>query len=473
MPKPLAAILKANDLRGLVPAQWGAVEARALGAALAEHLGPSPILIGRDMRRSGADLATAIARGITSRGVDVIDLGLVSTDACYYASGSQHLPGVMLTASHNPPQYNGMKVMRAGARPVGEHQGLVKIVATAQSILGTGLGGADSRRSGHVKGLDILPDYAAYLRKLVDLSQIKPIKVVVDAGNGMAGKTVPAVLGGAVGLPALPIDVVPLYFKLDGSFPNHTPNPLDPANTADLSAAVRSNGADMGLAFDGDADRCFVIDERGEVVSPGAVTSIVGLGEVARDKARGRRPVVIHNLITSRAVPEFAAAAGAEPIRARVGHAFIKQIMAERGAVFGGEHSAHFYFRDFFYADTGLLAAMHVMRARDAADAPLSELAAMYQPYFDSGEINSKVPDAREAMDRVRRAYADRAAAGQVSLDDLDGLTVDHWDESPRWWANVRSSNTEPLLRLNVEADDPAVMESIRDELLDLIRDDA
>jgi len=466
--RSLADILNANDLRGLVPAQWGTREATAIGAALAEHLGPKPILVGRDMRRSGAELSTAIARGITSCGVDVVDLGLVSTDACYFASGTRSLPGVILTASHNPGNYNGMKVMRPGASPVGRDTGLAEIIATAQQVLVEGRALRPSAR-GHVTGLDILPDYASYLRSLVDLTKVRPVRVVVDAGNGMAGQTVPAVFGSAVGMPHLPVEILPMYFKLDGSFPNHPADPLNPANTRDLARAILQCRADLGLAFDGDADRCFVLDQHGEVVSPAAIAAIVGLGEIGREIEQGRHHVIVHNHITSRAVAETLAGAGATPVRTRVGHAFVKQVMAEQNAVFGAEHSAHYYFRDFFFADTGLLAAMHVIAERDKSGMTMADLARAYQPYFASGEINTRVTDVSAAISSVREAYAPDAEAGVVALDELDGLTIDHWGNSPKWWANVRPSNTEPLLRLNVEADDPGAMGLIRDAILAIL----
>jgi phosphomannomutase len=469
----LLDILKANDLRGVVPDQWDARGARALGIAIAEHLG-GPVLVGRDGRVSGPELAQAMIGGITEAGRDAIDLGMCSTDATYFASGHLNLPGVMLTASHNPAEYNGMKLMRPGARPLGRDQGLGAIVERAQAILDGAPACPDPANPpapGTATARAIIPEYAAYLRSLVDLTGIKPIKVVADAGNGMAGLTVPATLGTAGGLPALPIDLVPLYFETDGTFPNHPANPLDPANTVDLQKAVVANHADLGLAFDGDADRCFVIDNEGNVVDPGAICAIVGLGEMERDRAAGRQPVVIHNVITSRAVPEFIRAHGGEPVRTKVGHAFIKEIMAQRNACFGGEHSAHFYFRDFFYADTGLLAAMHVIRALDQTGGTMADLARAHTPYVRSGEINSRVRDIAVATARVRDAYAADAARGEVALDELDGLTVDHWAAEPKWWANVRPSNTEPLLRLNVEADDQAVMARVRDRVLALVRE--
>jgi phosphomannomutase len=422
------------------------------------------------MRDSGPELVDAFAAGLTAAGVDVIRIGLCSTDGLYHASGALGLPGAMFTASHNPARYNGIKLCRAGARPVGEATGLAEIRDTAQAILdgAAASGPSPDAGAGEVTDRDTLGDYAAFLRGLVDLSGVRPLKVVVDAGNGMAGLTVPAVLGTEAGLAGLPLDLVPMYFELDGTFPNHEANPLEPANLVDLQAAVIANGADIGLAFDGDADRCFVVDERGVPVSPSAVTVLVGLREVEKEKQGGRTPTVIHNLITSRAVPDLLSAAGAEVVRTRVGHSFIKAHMASHEAVFGGEHSAHYYFRDFFFADTGMLAAMHVLAALGTQQHPMSELAEMYEPYVSSGEINSRVADAAEATARVLDAY--RAAYPESDVDDLDGVTVSHWDSHPQWWFNLRASNTEPYLRLNVEAADEDVMEKVRDDVLSLVR---
>jgi len=430
--------------------------------------GASRIAIGHDMRPSSPLLVAAFADGVTWRGVDVLLIGLCSTDGLYFASGALGIPGAMFTASHNPAQYNGIKMCHAGARPVGQDSGLADITALAQSYLGEGVPAAE--RTGTVSAHDMLAEYGAYLRELVPLEGIRPLRVVIDAGNGMGGLTAPAVLGTAAGLPALPLEIVPLYFELDGTFPNHEANPLDPKNLVDLQAAVVENGADLGLAFDGDADRCFVIDERGGAVSPSAITALVGLREVAREKAAGRTPTIIHNLITSQVVPDLVAAAGGRTVRTRVGHSFIKAQMAEQDAVFGGEHSAHYYFRDFYFADTGMLAAMHVLQALGEQAAPLSALAEAYMPYAASGEINSTVEDVPAARARVVRAFVEEHVGGPVSVDELDGLTVSHWDAAPRWWFNLRASNTEPLLRLNVEAEDVATMENVRDRVLELVR---
>ncbi|MCL1871746.1 MAG: phosphomannomutase/phosphoglucomutase [Promicromonosporaceae bacterium] len=474
----LSTIIKAYDVRGTVPDPFSPAVAEAVGAAFArvvvlpdaaEGVRPS-VVIGNDMRESGPELVEAFARGLTAAGVDVVRIGLCSTDGLYYASGARNVPGAMFTASHNPAIYNGIKLCRAGARPVGEATGLAEVRSLAQTFLDEGLP-QTAGETGTVAQTDLLGEYSAFLRGLVDLSSIRPLKVVIDAGNGMGGHTVPAVLGTGAGLPELPLEIVPLYFELDGSFPHHEANPLDPKNLVDLQKAVVEHGADLGLAFDGDADRCFVVDERGQAVSPSAITTLVGLRELAKEQAEGRHgATIIHNLITSRAVPELLGAAGATTVRTRVGHSFIKAQMAEHQAVFGGEHSAHYYFRDFWFADTGMLAAMHVLAALGGQQHPMSALSEMYEPYIASGEINSRVPDVAAARERVLDAYL--AAYPDATLDELDGATVSHWDAQPRWWFNLRASNTEPLLRLNVEAADADVMEKLRDDVLTLVRAD-
>lgn len=473
----LTGLIKAYDVRGTVPDQLNADVARAIGAAFAEVVvlpevreGARPrVVVGNDMRPSGPELVGAFADGLAGRGVDVVRIGLCSTDGLYFASGRLDVPGAMFTASHNPAEYNGIKLCRAGARPVGQDTGLAAVRDLAARYLRDGVP-ADAGQRGEVTEQDLLADYAAFLRGLVDLSGIRPLKVVVDAGNGMGGFTAPAVLGTGAGLPELPLEVVPLYFELDGTFPNHEANPLEPENLRDLQKAVVEHGADIGLAFDGDADRCFVVDENGDPVSPSAITALVGLREIEREKAEGRTPTVIHNLITSMVVPDLVTAAGAKAVRTRVGHSFIKAQMAESQAVFGGEHSAHYYFRDFFFADTGMLAALHVLAALGGQPHPLSALAEQYQPYSASGEINSRVADVAAARARVVEAYVTQQGAGPVTVDELDGLTVSHWDGQPQWWFNLRASNTEPLLRLNVEAADEDVMEKVRDDVLALVR---
>jgi phosphomannomutase len=448
----LSLIVKAYDVRGVVPDQLDESDTEALGAAFADFVGAPSVVVGYDMRPSSPALAAAFARGAASRGADVVDIGLASTDLLYFASGALDMPGAMFTASHNPAKYNGIKMCKAGAAPIGQESGLVQIRETAQAILG-GAALPAAGRTGSVSRQDMLAEYAAYLNKLVDLSGIRPLKVVVDAANGMGGHTVPTVFQG------LPIEVVDLYFELDGTFPNHEANPLDPKNLVDLRKAVVEHGADLGLAFDGDADRCFVIDERGEPVSPSTVTALVAVRELAKHPGA----TVIHNLITSAAVPEIVREHGGVPVRTRVGHSFIKQEMARTGAVFGGEHSAHYYFQDFWKADTGMLAAMHVLAALGEQDKPLSELAAQYSRYAASGEINSEVADQAGRTAAVRAAFEGRPG---VSVDELDGLTVTGDD----WWFNVRPSNTEPLLRLNVEAADADAVAALRDEVLALIR---
>jgi phosphomannomutase len=473
----LTDIVKAYDVRGLLGEQVNPTVTWALGAAFAEEVRHDPgvtrVVIGQDMRASSPELSDAFARGAASRGLDVVLIGLASTDGLYYASGSLDAPGAMFTASHNPAAYNGIKLCRAHARPVGQDSGLDRVRDRAQQLLDAGGPDAETPPTptsvGSITRQDLLRNYAEYLRGLVDLSGIRPLKVVVDAGNGMGGLTTPAVLQTAAGLPALPLDIVPLYFELDGTFPNHEANPLEPANLRDLQAAVVAAGADLGLAFDGDADRCFVIDERGEPVSPSAVTALVARREIAKERAAGRDAIVIHNLITSRAVPEVIAEAGGTAVRTRVGHSFIKAKMAETKAVFGGEHSAHYYFRDFWFADTGMLAALHVLAALGEQPGPLSLLAADYDRYVASGEINSRVQDVAGATLAVEHEFAGRRG---VEIDRLDGLTVVHTgsEGDPMWWFNLRPSNTEPLLRLNAEAQDEALMTKVRDEVLALVR---
>jgi phosphomannomutase len=446
----LSPIVKAYDVRGVVPDELDAEVARALGAAFVAVVGAagSAVVIGHDMRPSSPELVAAFADGATGQGADVVDIGLASTDQLYFASGHLDLPGAMFTASHNPARYNGIKLCRAGASPVGQDSGLREIRDLAERGVPEHQG-----PRGTVERRDLLSAYAGYLRGLVDLRGNRPLTVVVDAGNGMGGHTVPTVFEG------LPLRVVPLFFELDGTFPNHEANPLDPANLVDLQAAVLEHGADLGLAFDGDADRCFVVDEKGAPFSPSAVTGLIAERELARHPGS----VVIHNLITSLAVPEIVRENGGIPVRTRVGHSFIKQEMARTGAVFGGEHSAHYYFRDFWRADTGMLAALHVLAVLGEGDQPLSSLAARYERYAASGEINSTVADQAASTAAVREVFAARDG---VTFDELDGMTVSGAD----WWFNLRGSNTEPLLRLNVEAPDEPSMVALRDEVLAVVR---
>ena len=484
----LSASFKAYDVRGIVGTTITAESVCAVGAAFVDVLGlcGARVLVGGDMRPSSKEFAASFAAGANSRGAAVTDLGLISTDMLYYASGTMDAPGVVFTASHNPAGYNGMKMTRAGAVPLSADTGLDEIRRVAQEYLDTGEFSAHDgaqvhqERIGHVAegtepvekrersqpahtSADVLTEYSAYLRSLVDLTGIRPLKMVVDAANGMAGMTTPAVLGD-LRLAGLPLEIVPLYFELDGTFPNHPANPLEPENLRDLQQAVLEHGADIGLAFDGDADRCFVIDQLGEAVSPSAITALVARREIARAKAAGEdTPVIIHNLITSRAVPELVRRSGGRAVETRVGHSFIKAVMAEESAVFGGEHSAHYYFRDFFNADTGMLAAMHVLAALGEQQRALQDLVAEYNPYFASGEINSEVEDKAAAMEDAVAAFADR----DVAVSRMDGATVSAADGS--WWFNLRPSNTEPFLRYNGEAHSQQLMESVRDEVLGII----
>ena len=463
--RALDDIIKAYDVRGIVPDQLDADLAHDVGAAFVRVLGiasqdggPGVVVIGHDMRPSGPDLVAAFADGVREQGCDVLLIGLASTDGLYFASGRLGVPGAMFTASHNPAQYNGIKLCRAGAAPVGQDTGLREI----RDMIEAGpIPTPDDRGLGEVRSQDMLADYAGFLRSLVDISGNRPLKVVIDAGNGMGGYTVPAVLGGAAGLPALPLDIIPMYFELDGSFPNHEANPIEPANLVDLQARVLETGADLGLAFDGDADRCFVIDERGEAVSPSTLTALIAARELVKHPGAS----IIYNLITSKAVPEVVIENGGVPVRSRVGHSFIKATMAQTNAVFGGEHSGHFYFRDFWRADSGMLAALHAMAAlgETSDGTPLSSLLQSFDRYASSGEINTKVVDQRETSERIREVFGSREG---VTIDDLDGLTF----TGDTWWFNVRPSNTEPLLRLNAEASDEATMERLRDEVLALMR---
>ncbi|HZA71850.1 MAG TPA: phosphomannomutase/phosphoglucomutase [Propionibacteriaceae bacterium] len=448
------AIFKANDIRGVTEGpepQWDTAGAYAIGAALVDTLdlnaAEGALVVGRDMRVSGPEMSAAFIDGVLSRGADVVDIGLASTDQLWFASGRLGLPGAMFTASHNPAEYNGLKFCLAEARPITPAQ----LVEIADRALAGEPVPASAR--GECTETDLLPAYADHLHSLVDLTGIRRLTVVVDAGNGMAGHTLPAVLG------PVDLDLIGLYTDPDGTFPNHQPNPLEPENLLDAQTAVVQHGADLALVFDGDADRCFIIDERGAVVTPSAVTAMIASQELAREPGA----TIVVNKITSWTVPEVVAAAGGQIVVTKVGHTFVKAAMAERGAIFGGEHSAHYYFRDFWGADTGMLAALHVLAMAGRTDRPLSELAAEFNRYAASGEINTAVADQQSVMDKVAAAFAGRGAQ-----DWLDGLTV----AGPDWWVNVRPSNTEPLLRLNVEAREPANMAALRDETLGLIRSD-
>ncbi len=446
----LDAIFKAYDVRGLIHEQLDAELAGRVGRAFVTVTGAPSVVVGHDMRPSSPELAAAFADGATDAGADVVAIGLCATDQLYFASGSLDMPGAMVTASHNPAAYNGLKLCRAGARPIAHDSGLSEI----RDLVAVGADG-DDHPPGTVEERDLLTAYAEHLVALVPVRG-RQLRVVVDAGNGMAGLTVPAVAA-VVGADQLVVD--PLYFELDGTFPNHEANPIDPATLVDLQARVVATGADVGLAFDGDADRCFLVDERGHLVPPSSLTALIAERELARHPGA----TVIHNLITSRAVPELVTERGGTAVRSRVGHSYIKATMAETDAVFGGEHSGHYYFRDFWRADSGMLAALHALAALAEADVPLSQLLSQYAPYVHSGEINTVVADPAVVLAELRAAYGERDG---VTLDELDGLTVSHRD----WWFNVRPSNTEPLLRLNAEGADAATLAAVRDDVLTRIR---
>jgi phosphomannomutase len=447
-----ASIFKAYDIRGLVDREITPDFAFSTGAAFARFLKgerePGTVVIGEDMRPSSPELADAFSAGITSQGLDVIRIGLASTDMLYFAAGKLNLPGAMFTASHNPAAYNGIKMCLSGARPIGKESGLL----TIEKFVNEGTPIALSQ-VGVERHQDMLNEYVEHLLSMVNLANMRKLKVVIDAGNGMAGHTAPAVFN------KLNADVTEMFFELDGSFPNHEANPIDPENLRDLQAAVKREGADIGLAFDGDADRCFLVDEKGEPVNPSALTALIATRELAKHPGS----TIIYNLISSKAVREIVEESGGTSVRSRVGHSYIKKLMAETGAVFGGEHSGHFYFRDFWRADSGMLAALHAIAALGESEVPLSELLAPFNRYFSSGEVNSTVKDAVAATTKIEEIYGSKPG---VELDRLDGLTV----TGDTWWFNLRASNTEPLLRLNVEATTPDEMATIRDSVLNTIR---
>jgi phosphomannomutase len=446
-----ANIFKAYDIRGLVDVEIDVDFTFATGVAFARFLQierePGTIVIGEDMRPSSSPLADAFSAGVNSQGMDVIRIGLASTDMLYFASGKLGLPGAMFTASHNPAEYNGIKLCLSGARPIGKESGLVRIENFVREGSPIAL-----RNVGVEKQRNMLEEYVDYLLTLVDLKSIRPLKIIVDAGNGMAGHTAPAIFA------RLNCEIIPMYFDLDGTFPNHEANPLDESTLTDLKQAMKEHNADLGLAFDGDADRCFLVDERGVAVNPSALTSLIAHRELKKHPGS----TIIYNLISSRAVQEVINENGGLGLRSRVGHSYIKQMMADSGAIFGGEHSGHFYFKDFWRADSGALAALHAIAALGESEMTMSELLAPYNRYVVSGEINSKVADTKVATDLVENTYS----SGQVSTDHLDGLTVN----GDTWWFNLRPSNTEPVLRLNVEASTQAQMETVRDAVLSLIR---
>ena len=444
-------IFKAYDIRGLVENELSPDFAFAVGLAFAKFLEierePATVIIGEDMRPSSPELADAFSAGVTSNGTNVIRIGLASTDMLYYAAGSKNLPGAMFTASHNPAAYNGIKLCLSGARPIGKETGLLAIEHFVRHGMPVAM-----RSAGTETTEDLLQDYADYLHKLVSFKGNRPLKIVIDAGNGMAGFTAPAIFE------RLGAEIIPLYFELDGNFPNHEANPIDPANLRDLQKAVIEHQADIGLAFDGDADRCFLVDEKGETVDPSLLTSLIATRELVKHPGA----TIIHSLISSRTVVEVITELGGVPIRSRVGHSYIKALMAETDAVFGGEHSGHFYFKDFWRADSGALAALHALAALGESDQTISQLLAPFKRYTASGEVNSKVADSTRVIKEIREKYS---ALSEFEIDELDGLTI----STKNWWFNVRASNTEPLLRLNVEADTAANMAAHRDEILALI----
>ena len=446
-----AHIFKAYDIRGLVDVEIDTDFAFATGVAFARFLQierePGTIVIGEDMRPSSPLLADAFSAGATSLGMDVIRIGLASTDMLYFASGKLGLPGAMFTASHNPAEYNGIKLCLSAARPIGKESGLLTIENFVREGSPIAL-----RNVGVEKQRNMLQEYVDHLLTLVDIKNIRPLKIIVDAGNGMAGHTAPAIFA------RLNCEVIPMYFELDGTFPNHEANPLDESTLHDLKKAMIEQKADLGLAFDGDADRCFLVDEQGVAVNPSALTSLIAHRELVKRPGSS----IIYNLISSRAVQEVINENGGVGLRSRVGHSYIKKMMADSGAIFGGEHSGHFYFKEFWRADSGALAALHAIAALGETDITMSALLAPYNRYVISGEINSKVTDTKVATEKVENSYL----SDQVTMDHLDGLTVN----GDTWWFNLRPSNTEPLLRLNVEASTQAQMETVRDAVLSLIR---
>ncbi len=448
-----AEVFKAYDIRGTVPDQIDATMCRAIGGAMARFTGASRLLVARDMRESGITLSEAFAEGARAEGAAVTDLGMTSTDCLYFASGKLDAPAAMFTASHNPPAYNGVKLCLSGARPVGRDTGLREIEALTNELLSTAPTGAARKRPlAPIDHRDVLSDFAEHVRSFVDVASLRPLHVVADTANGMGGLVLPRVMEG------LPFEVEILYGELDGTFPNHPADPIQEENLKDLKAAVIERGADVGLAFDGDADRCFLVDERAETVSGSLTTALVAVSMLEKHP----RATVLYNCICSRVVPEVIAEHGGKGVRTRVGHSFIKQVMAETNAVFGGEHSGHYYYRDNYRADSGVITALLVLELMSTSDRPLSELLAPFRRYADSGEINTEVPDPAGAVEAVAAAEASRGS----DVDRLDGLTVDHGD----WWYNLRPSNTEPLLRLNVEAPDGPSCARHAEEVLDLVR---
>ena len=445
-------IIKAYDIRGLVENYLTPDFVFDVGQAFAMLVKSECVVVGHDMRPSSPELVRAFSEGVNLQGTDVINIGLSSTDQLYFASGRLEMPGAMFTASHNPAPYNGIKMAQAFAKPIGRDSGLDFI----RGILVNGnYAEPDKNKKGKVVFQDLLVEYAQFLNELVDCKNIRPLKVVIDAGNGMAGHTAPKIFAN------LPLEVIPMFFELDGTFPNHEANPIDAANLVDLQASVLANKADLGLAFDGDADRCFLVDEKGGVVDPSLLSALIAQREIIKNPGAS----IIYSLISSRIVPEVISTNGGKPLRSRVGHSFIKAMMAESGAVFAGEHSGHFYFDQFWGADSGALAALHTLAALGSTKegTTLSQLLSPFAKYVQSGEINTKVSDIQTVISKVKSHYLNHAQV--LEIDELDGLMV----ITEKWWFNLRGSNTEPLLRLNVEGDAGAIMTTIRDEVLELI----
>lgn len=452
-------LIKAYDIRGLVDTELTPDFAFSAGVAFAAFLEmkrePGTVIIGEDMRPSSPILAEAFSDGLTSQSFDVIRIGLAATDQLYFASGNKGLPGAMFTASHNPAEYNGIKLCLSGAKPIGEDTGLSWIRESIRRGAAIAI-----RNSGAVREISMLQDYVQFLISLFPKNSFKrefrgkQIKIAIDAGNGMGGHTAPAVMA------EINAELLPLYFELDGTFPNHEANPIDPKNLKDLQKLVRKKKADIGLAFDGDADRCVLVDETGEIISPSALTALIAVRELEKHPGA----TIIHNLICSKIVPETITAHGGKPLRSRVGHSFIKSLMADSGAIFGGEHSGHFYFREFWRADSGMLAALHAIAALLDTQKPLSKVLSPYQKYSMSGEINTKVKNQQNAISTIKSYFEE--SVEEVDVDDLDGLTI----TAKSWWLNLRPSNTEPLLRLNVEAETDRAVRSLVSEVLDILK---
>lgn len=463
--KQLDRLFKAYDVRGIVGEELTADVAHAVGAAFVDEIKPeSAIIIGHDMRVTSPVFANAFASGATERGADVIIMGLCSTDANYFASGLYNTETAMFTASHNPAEYNGIKMCRKGAKAISSETGLLDIKKRTLEYLVSGV--TPVKLQGSITHQDLTTEYAMFMRKLVRLENAKPLNIVIDAANGMGGFTSPAVFGTEAGLESLPFKIVPMYFELDGSFPNHEANPLDLKNLEDLRKKVVEEKADLGLAFDGDADRCFVVDEKGEPVTASTVAAIVAKREILKAKHENpnSKPKVLYSLTCSKKMPQLIKDLNAEPVRVRVGHSFAKEEMAKTGAIFGGEHSGHFYFKNLWGADSGMLAALHVIAEVSDTGKPMSELSKSYNPYYSSGEINSTVSDSKTSTANVLEAI------GNNNVDYLDGVFISSgYDTDNFWWASLRSSNTEPLLRLNVESNNLETMEKIRDQILSII----